>query len=160
MGYTHYFTFNKPKGVKAATLEQTYQSALKECAKLARAYNAACTKAGLTDNRLSGYTAHSKLGQYGGLQINGKADLAHESFELREHFSENGAGFCKTAMKPYDVVVVACLAILKYRLGDAISVGSDGSGEDWDRGVALARRVIRRKVPNPIEYKQVLRLVK
>lgn len=151
MGYTHYFTFNKPKGVKASDLEAKYKSALLECAKVAKVYNAECLEREADWERLSGYTAHTKPGAYGGLQLNGKGENAHETFELREHFSENeGFGFVKTAMKPYDIVVVACLAILKYRLGNAIDVSSDGRNADWNEGVELARRVIKRQVPNPI----------
>lgn len=160
MGYTHYYTFKVPKGIKAATLESAYQTALQECARVAHAYNAECDDNGLTDARLSGYTAHTKVGQYGGLQLNGKGELGHESFELREHFkqnieSDNGFGFVKTARKPYDSVIVACLAILKYRLGNAIDVSSDGTAGDWVNGVLLARRVIKRKVPNPLSTREL-----
>lgn len=151
MGYTHYFGFKVPKGIKAAKLEATYQLAIQECAKVARMYNKECAEKGLTHFRLSGYTAHTKSGQYGGIQLNGKGEYSHEAFELREHFKQNVFGFCKTARKPYDTVIVACLAILKYRLGEAIDVSSDGRTDDWNEGVLLARRVIKRKVPNPIK---------
>lgn len=156
MGYTHYITFKLPKGTKAATLEANYQTAILECARVAHAYNAECSDKGLTDARLSGYTAHTKVGQYGGIELNGKGDLMHETLTLREHFKQNfeefgnGFAFCKTARKPYDTVVVACLAILKYRLGNAVEVSSDGTAGDWVNGVLLARRVIKRKVPNPL----------
>ena len=156
MGYTHYFTFKVPKGIKAAKLEADYQAAILECAKVAKAFNQECSDKGLTDARLAGYTAHTKIGQYGGIELNGKGELAHESFTLREHFKQNldgfgnGFAFCKTARKPYDTVVVACLSILKYRLGDAIEVSSDGEAGDWVNGVLLARRTLKRKVPNPI----------
>lgn len=154
MGYTHSFAFKVPKGIKAAKLESAYKSALVECARIARAYNRECEAQGLDYARLSGYTAHTKPGTYGGLQVNGKGEYAHEPFELREHFKQNvdslGIAFCKTNSKPYDTVVTACLAVLKYRLGDAISLNSDGTAGDWISGVLLARRVLRRKVPNPI----------
>ena len=160
MGYTHYLEFKIPKGTKAAKLEENYQKAILECSKVAKAYNAECAEKGLTDARLSGYTAHTKPGQYGGIELNGKGDLGHESFTLREHFKQNfegfgnGFSFCKTARKPYDTVIVACLAILKYRLGNAITVSSNGSPGDWVNGVLLARRVIKRKVPNPLSVKE------
>lgn len=149
MGYTHYFTFNRVKGIPADELEAAYKAALIECAHVARAYQA--TAVGL--DRLSGYTAHTKPGAYGGLQLNGKGENAHEPFELREHFGEqadNGFGFCKTARKPYDIVVVACLAVLKYRLGNAIDVSSDGRESDWKAGVALAQSVLNRRISNPL----------
>lgn len=151
MGYTHYFEFRKPKGIKAKDIERRYQSAIKECAKVALFWNAYCEHNGDDASRLSGYTAHTKPGTYGGIELNGKGENAHESFNLREHFKENNFGFCKTAQKPYDAVIVACLAILKYRLGNAIEVSSDGRPIDWEYGVKLASSVLRRNVPNPID---------
>jgi hypothetical protein len=144
MGYTHYWNFAKaPKG-KASETEAAYQAALIECQRIVKAYYR-------ENGGLSGYTAHAKTGQYGGLNVNGKGDDAHETFAMREHFSENdGFGFCKTARKPYDVVVTACLAVLAYRLPGLVTVSSDGRPKDWTEGVALARKVLRRKVPNPI----------
>lgn len=158
MGYTHYFQFTVPKGIKAAVLEAKYQTAIKECAKLTRVWNREASERNADEERLSGFTAHTKPGQYGGLEVNGKGENAHESFDLREHFKQNieadgafgGSGFCKTARKPYDAVIVACLAVLKYRLGNAIQVSSDGRHSDWTDGVAFARRVLRRAIPNPI----------
>jgi hypothetical protein len=152
MGYTHYFEFKVPKGVRAAHLEESYRNALIECARIARRYNEECAAKGLEFARLSGYTAHTRPGAYGGLQLNGKGEYAHEPFELREHFKQNidGVSYCKTDGKPYDTVIAACLAVLKYRLGDAIDVRSDGNAGNWVDGVLLARRVLRRKVPNPI----------
>jgi len=158
MGYTHYFEIKVPKGIKAAILEEKYQRAIAECAKLARVWNIEHAKGGPLDaERLSGFSAHTAPKQaYGGLQLNGKGENAHEPFEMREHFKqniENGHGYCKTARKPYDTVVTACLAVLKYRLGNAIEVSSDGYQDDWDAGVAFARRVLRRAVPNPMQGK-------
>jgi hypothetical protein len=152
MGYTHYFKFKIPKGIKIATLEAAYKKAVLDCAKVVVAYNAECV---YSKERLSGYTAHTKPGSYGGIKINGKQDLADEDFVLREHFTENMSedfwGFCKTARKPYDKAVVACLAILKYHLKDGIKVLSDGRGEDWSGGVQLARRVLNKAITNPID---------
>jgi hypothetical protein len=156
MGYTHYWTFRIPRGEKHPALEKKYQLALKECAKVAHVYNEECNMRGEDWARLSGYTAHTPIGTYGGVLINGKESNAHESFELREHFKQNfegfggGFSFCKTARKPYDIVVTACLAILKYRLGNAIEVSTNGESMDWIDGILLARRAIKRKVPNPV----------
>lgn len=164
MGYTHYFSFTKPKGIPARVMEEKYRKALIECARVAHAWQRECADW----ERLSGYTAHTKLGTYGGLELNGKGDEAHEPLTLREHFSQNfegtnplnrAGGFVKTARKPYDTVIVACLAILQYRLGNAFKVSSDGDSSDWNAGIALASRVIRRKVPCPKGIRRVLTLV-
>lgn len=58
--------------------------------------------------------------------------------------------FCKTARKPYDVVVVAILSALEHEAPEAIRVRSDGSlysgKEGWndhiEDGVELARRAL------------------
>ena len=149
MGYTHYWTFNKGKRGTAAETEAAYQQAMLECAKVVRYYYE-------REGGISGYTAHTKPGTYGGLNFNGKGDSGHETFTMREHYTQNDrAGFCKTAQKPYDILVVACLAILAYRLEEAVSVYSDGDVSDWHDGINLAQTVLRRKVSVPETINQV-----
>lgn len=143
MGYTHYWKINQIHG-QAKKNELKYKLAILECSKIVKAYYK-------EHGEISGYTAHCKLGEYGGLNVNGKGEDAHEDFEMREHFSENkDFNFCKTARKPYDIVVTACLALLKHRLGDAFTVSSDGRANDWAYGVALARIVTKLAIKNPI----------
>jgi hypothetical protein len=138
MGYTHYWNFTKIKG-KATETEELYQKAVKDCQKVILAYKK-------EHGGLAGYSAHTKLGQYGGIDFNGAREEGHENFLLREHFSVNERfNFCKTARKPYDVVVVACLIVLDFHLKDAISVGSDGDYNEWLEGLELARKVLKRK---------------
>lgn len=147
MGYTHYWSFNKaPRGLAKKT-EKDYQLALKECAQIVHAYQVVAEDAA----RLSGYTAHTKIGEYGGLEVNGKGGKAHEPFTMPEHYSQGGSSFCKTARKPYDVVVTACLAVLRDRLGNRFSVSSDGYSDDWEAGITLASLVLKRKITNPIQ---------
>lgn len=157
MGYTHYWRVSKaPKG-EASQTETTYQLAIRQCQRIILAYNAACKAIDEKHpNRLSGYSAHTKVAQYGGLEFNGVQDLSHETFSFREHFSENdGFNFCKTAQKPYDVVVTACLVTLKYYLGDLIDVSSDGDAKDWTQGVKLASKVLGIKgLENPISKRK------
>jgi len=148
MGYTHYWRFQKTNQ-KAAVVEAEYQRAVKDIAKLVK-----FAKKHIVN--LSGYTAHTKIGQYGGIEFNGVGNGGHENFYLREHFNQNfddgsGFNFCKTAAKPYDIVVTAALSVLKYRLKDNIVVTSDGYRREWQDGVELARKVLNRKIPNPIE---------
>lgn len=146
MGYTHYFRFQNIRG-KAQVNEIMYKTAIEDCQKIIRRFYK-------ENGGLSGYTAHCKIGAYGGVQVNGKRPDDCEPFELREHFSQNlendFSGFCKTARLPYDTVVVACLAVLKHRLGDAITISSDGNAKEWLDGVEFARQVTRLKIANPI----------
>lgn len=153
MGYTHYWSFNKPKGSKIKDLDKQYKRALRDCARIALFWNASQSLHGHNSARLSGYTAHSNIGQYGGLKLNGKGEQAHEDFSMREHFKDalkDNRGFCKTARKPYDAVIVACLIVLKARLGNAIELGTDGNAYDWQEGVRLAELALRRPFVNYI----------
>ena len=148
MGYTHYWSFKKPNRGQSKRTELLYQKALIECVLIAKRYQEQAT--GL--DRLSGYSVFTKLGDYGGFKINGKGTNSHEDFTLREHYIQNRDHytFCKTAMKPYDTVVVACLALLKHRLGDLITVSSDGNSADWTRGLEFVNNTLNLKIKNPI----------
>lgn len=79
-------------------------------------------------------------------EINGVDEDEHEPFTL-----PLGNGFCKTAGKPYDVVVTAILAFLKTRLGDRLSVRSDGNEKDWKEGLLLAAACHGETVPWPVD---------
>lgn len=140
MGYTHYWSFKKPKKGEARLAEKKYAAAIKDCTKLIRAYY-------IINGELSGYSAHSEPGKYDGIFFNGKGSDAHEDFSLRATFKEtlnsDYRNFCKTAAKPYDVVVVACLLILKHHLGDLIEVSSDGYLDDWYEGRNIVRRYLK-----------------
>lgn len=153
MGYTHYWRINPIKG-KAEKQEKAYQNAIKKCQKIVSEYNKAVKSIDPKDERrLSGYSAHTKVGQYGGLNFNGVGNLSHEDFSFREHFRENSDfDFCKTARKPYDVVVTACLIVMKHYLKDGINVSSDGDASEWNDGLELAKKVTKLKtLKNPIQ---------
>lgn len=154
MGYTHYWTFQQTKD-KAATSEKKYQQAIKECQRVILAI-ASENKYFYGSSCLSGYSAHTKVGQYGGLEVNGKGSDACETFVMREHYNQNDrSGFCKTNRGHYDFAVVACLAILQYRLGNNIVVSSDGDEEDWIEAVELASKILRRKITVPAGVRPV-----
>lgn len=151
MGYTHYWNFKAPGKGQSDKVESLYQRAVKDCQKVILAYQE--TAEGL--DRLSGYSAHTKLGQYKGIKLNGKQENSHEDFLLREHYKENLEldcyGFCKTNRKPYDTVVVACLTVLKDVLGDLVKVSTDGRHDDLDAGIELASKVLKREFQSPVE---------
>ncbi len=156
MGYTHYWTFTKVKG-KTKETEELYQKAVKDCQRIILAYKKEF-------GGLAGYSAHTKLGQYGGIDFNGAREEGHENFVLREQFKENYSfNFCKTAQKPYDEVVTACLIILSHYLGDNIKVSSDGYQEDWQSGLELVKKVLKRvkkfSIPKNIEFSGKLTIV-
>ncbi len=79
-------------------------------------------------------------------------DCSYESFDLPRVFEpgesqkpdEHGRffGFCKTAYRPYDLAVQACLVIAAHHLGDAMEVSSDGSMNEWQDAIALCQEVL------------------
>lgn len=75
------------------------------------------------------------------ISLNGIGDDAHESFVIEPSGEWT---FCKTAYKPYDVVVTAALLALRDRTGARLS--SDGDTPDWIAGHALAERATGRTI--------------
>jgi hypothetical protein len=151
MGYTHYWTFKKAKTGQARQTEQKYQKAVADCNKIIQYYSQEF-------GGLSGYSAHTN--GYDGINFNGSMRVGQcEDFVLRERFSLNeGFNFCKTNNNPYDTVVTACLIVLKHRLGDNISVSSDGRRDDWNNGLILAKKVLklsRLNIPESIEVNEI-----
>lgn len=65
---------------------------------------------------------------------------------------EQRFAFCKTAYKPYDVVVTAILCLAEHLTGGVYRVSSDGGPGDWQEGLALARKVMS-DVPLPAKVR-------
>lgn len=90
------------------------------------------------------------------IALNGRDENSHETFyftakrELDGYQTPDQLGwsFCKTARKPYDVVVTACLTFLQADYG--FEVSSDGDIEDWEDGVKLAETALGRSFANPL----------
>jgi hypothetical protein len=151
MGYTHYWQLTGNMTVKQREgLERQYQAAIKDCQRIVRAYNRELKAIDVKHpDRLAGTTAHTAVGEYRGVSVNGTGDLGYEDFSLPEHVVSLKQDSCKTAGKPYDVVVVACLIAISHRLGTAIHITSDGDSRDWLAGKLLASRILRKAVRIP-----------
>jgi len=125
MGYTHYYT--QLRNLRPAEME-----AFADFAKKAA--------------DLSGVPLANGFGEDGSLPLftadevcfNGVGEDSHETFLVEP--KGRGFQFTKTSRKPYDIVVVACLAYLD-TLGNAFRVNSDGGYKEWEAGIALAKRV-------------------
>jgi hypothetical protein len=130
MGYTHYWGFGP------FITESAYKKALTECRKLVRA-----TPVGLGNAYGKG---QPKLNH--GVWFNGVGDDAHETFALPKIPKSD---FCKTARKPYDLIVVACLCVLKDNLGKSVTVRSDGDPHEWELGREFASKVLGRQITIP-----------
>ena len=91
------------------------------------------------------------------IMFNGWNDMAHETFcvPATRELPYDGAdpdrlgwSVCKTARKPYDIVVTAALTYLANKWG--FEVSSDGEIADWEAGVALAERALDTQFYNPL----------
>lgn len=87
------------------------------------------------------------------VSFNGYGADSHETFYWGVDAS--GFNFCKTAYKPYDAVVTACLIHLKDVYGDAVDIGSDGYWSEWSDGARLYRNATGLTAENPMTSEQV-----
>jgi hypothetical protein len=141
MGYTHYWTVNKPAELLGSEI-RAYEDACADCTRIANAWYQA-------HGGLAGFSAHTVPGRYGGVQLNGSRENGHEDFTMRETLAKAQSGFCKTARKPYDTVVTACLLVLADALPGILTIRSDGDAGDWLAGWRLAEEVLGRKLAIP-----------
>lgn len=138
MGYTHYWT------PKKATPKQ-WDELLKEAKQLLEALPANTDSAG-------GYSSDEPLEIKGGMGdgeptfnknmicFNGNEEkgLDHETFLIEADIAK--WSFCKTARKPYDLLVCAILIGAHNVLG--YEVRSDGSLEDWKPAIEFYMKTI------------------
>lgn len=97
------------------------------------------------------------------IRFNGVDEDGHETFVVEQKFSigsyesqdDDGKyfSFCKTARKPYDTVVVACLIILKHYFGEDLRLSSDGYAEEWEEGLRAVKECLGYgEVPSEIPF--------
>lgn len=86
--------------------------------------------------------------------FNGIRDDEHETFVFTR--SPESFNFCKTARKPYDLLVAAVLAVAKDYDPD-ISVRSDGDLDDqeWIDALAFASETLMRPIAYPVKEEVV-----
>ena len=104
-----------------------------------------CNKIILANRHLIGDGFEPQLSS---VHFNGKDP--YETFSFPPSKPGRTTGFCKTARRPYDVVVVACLAAIKDRLKARVAVQSDGGYSDLTFGTDVASGVLGRVVPVPV----------
>lgn len=74
------------------------------------------------------------------IRFNGIGALGHETFLLER--AGAGFAFCKTARKPYDLLVCATLIVANTNAPGALAISSDGSAAEWAPAVAFVQRVL------------------
>lgn len=133
MGYTHYWNL-----ARTITIE--------EMAQIAKDAEAIILASELPIGSWDGSGAPELTDRR--VSFNGLGENAHETFALDR--IKTGFRFCKTARKPYDVVVTATLLAAKDILKGTIALSSDGDTVDWIAGRALAERATGRTL-NPFQ---------
>jgi len=118
MGYTHYWKVSKD------IPETTWKLIARDARKVMHESSSI-----LSSERGEKVVNASKI------HFEGIGENAHETFLLLR--TQVDFDFCKTAQKPYDVVVCAVLAIAFEHAPDYIKPSSDGKCEDWQAGVDL-----------------------
>lgn len=152
MGYTHYWT------PKAATPTK-WDEYVATCKKLHKALPTKTNTAG-------GYHSDDEIRICDGLgegkpDFNGEGicfngdderGLSHETFSI----TPKGVdwNFCKTARKPYDLLVCACLIAAHEILGYEVS--SDGGFGDWKPAIEFYLKTIYAELPDKEGLKLIL----
>jgi hypothetical protein len=79
-----------------------------------------------------------------GIRFNGVGDLSHESFTLRRIPMPDirKFDFCKTARKPYDLMVCSTLLLYwHFFKEEGVKISSDGDHSDWEPAIDLVKEV-------------------
>jgi hypothetical protein len=133
MGYTHYWTFNRA-ALSPEELATGFKLAAEEIKTLKRYLP--------KDLKICGGLGHGRAEiTHDHIWFNGdgQTDSDHETFSIDLSAQEDEPalkrGFCKTARKPYDLLVCCALISLKRHLSSAFNFTSDGDREDWSSAI-------------------------
>jgi hypothetical protein len=158
MGYTHYWTQPDLTADQMLDIGRQVKTIIKKAATMTAPYADYSAWPKVEDRTLQiticgGDGTGKPQITLDDITLNGQGpDMDHETFFI----SRGGhREFCKTARKPYDVVVVACLTFLAADYG--FEVSSDGDVEDWEAGVELAEKALGRPFANPLIVEQLVR---
>ena len=136
MGYTHYF-----KQIKRMPVESKKVAMANIQKIVADAYDADLIQREYDD--IQKPVANSRI-----VRFNGIGDDGHETFYLSPNTTKeiDVFNFCKTARKPYDVVVTACLiALMLETTSEYWNISSDGDmffEDEWQNGLSYYLDVV------------------
>jgi hypothetical protein len=147
MGYTHYFS--KVGVTKDDALRfEMFANGARTIIEYATTQDKIQIADGMGEN-LGKWEVSKELVSFNGLGAD-----SHETFYWGS--DADGFNFCKTARKPYDAVVTACLIHLKECYGLAVDIGSDGSWSgEWQDGARLYRNALGLTAENPMATEEV-----
>lgn len=129
MGFTRYWKINKQLDT------EKFKDYSETCRMVCQAWEQEQISKGDNSSGLAGWDGYGEPVFRGSdICFNGcvgDEDLSHETFSIGILSNmKTGCNFCKTARKPYDKQVVACLYLLEKFFGDDVGVGSDGDNSD------------------------------
>jgi hypothetical protein len=159
MGFTHYWRFKTPllEKIDKGITDETFSNISSECKRLCKNLPKHSESAGgyykeypIIIKGLDG-TGEPTFDEKE-ISFNGDdaTEMSHESFmitadDLKEF------DFCKTARKPYDLLVCACLlSFYTHFPKEVFSVSSDGDSSDWEPAVEFYNSTLNANVKNPI----------
>lgn len=80
-------------------------------------------------------------------------NLGHETFNLTRKYV-NESTFCKTARKPYDLMVTACLLLYKYYFPH-VTIETDGTEDDWSEAYKFIASVFGKSRALELKFQEL-----
>ena len=142
MGYTHYWTPKKSSAKKFKDFSDTCKILHDNLPKKSNTAGGYSKDEEIRIGNWQGHLAMSNEPEFDkdDVNFNGVGDLSHENFHMA--LNQNNWAFCKTARKPYDLLVCACLLASVDILGYKIT--SDGDLNDWIPAMKFYNKVIEK----------------
>lgn len=148
MGYTHYWDLKNP----TSKTKQQFIDVMMDVEMIMNSLPKFSTSAG---GHYKSYPLVLRNGLGEGVPVitsqeiifngDGSEGLDHETFIFSFVNPDDQSGFCKTARKPYDLVVCAVLISLANRV-DGFECSSDGDWEDWEDCLKFYKEVVTKNV--------------
>jgi len=143
MGYTHYWKIPR-------VLDEKLFKILSEELRTATGLLPTKSKSAQQDNEgviyLAGGNGEGEpIFDNSKIVFNGQDDLSHETFAILQRGNDDFE-FCKTARKPYDLMVCFSLLRLKHHFPEA-DISSDGGAKDWSAAKKFYKKVFGETPP-------------
>ncbi len=137
MGFTHYFRRPKPLAKKTFKL---FVADVRKLVKASAEKGVYLADGGGTVGTVP--QVDNTIVAFNGMDYSDKGgeDGSHETLHIPQGGSD-GFNFCKTAQKPYDLVVIAVLIALKKHF-PSIELSSDGDQDDWEEGIEFCQNTL------------------
>lgn len=148
MGYTHYFHFTPSNGDEQK-VRKSFAKAARELMQIYKNLSPYSESAGGYYNDVpliirGGQGEGEPIINESEIWFNGDGEYAHETFGI--YAGQETDDFCKTARKPYDLLVCCAILALANNLPQKVfSFGSDGKLEDWQPAIDLYTTITKRK---------------